>query len=156
MDYLHLIQGKPREDAASVIKEAVQRLKDFAMEYETVVFCILATNRDSNQRGRMKLESGRDTSNIEFSADLFLGLNFTDWETVEKSDDDESGERKKKKPFEVLKRNPNREITLKCLKNRMGTDGESMRLIFDTVHGVFAPASDRTDAPRNSYGSFRG
>ncbi len=156
LDYLHLIQGKPREDAASVIKEAVQRLKDFAMEYETVVFCILATNRDSNQRGRMKLESGRDTSNIEFSADLFLGLNFTDWETVEKSDDDESGDRKKKKPFEVLKRNPNREITLKCLKNRMGTDGESMRLIFDTVHGVFAPASDRTDAPRNSYGSFRG
>ena len=134
LDYLHLIQGEAREDAAATIKRAVMELKRFAVEYNTVVFCILATNRDSNARGKMILESGRDTSNIEFSADLFLGLNFTDWENSKKEE---------KKSFEVLKRQPQREITLKCLKNRMGEDGASMQLLFDTKHGEFTQVDTR-------------
>ena len=147
IDYLHLIQGTEREDAAATIKRAVTELKNFAVNNSTVVFCILATNRDSNARGKMILESGRDTSNIEFSADLFLGLNFTNWETSNK---------KEKKSFETLKQQPQREITLKCLKNRMGEDGASMQLLFDTKHGIFTPVDtihEEVDAWRSRKGT---
>ena len=95
----------------------------------------------------MILESGRDTSNIEFSADLFLGLNFTNWETAKKEE---------KKSFETLKQQPQREITLKCLKNRMGEDGASMQLLFDTKHGIFTPVDtihEEVDAWRSRKGT---
>ena len=77
IDYLQIIRGAPREDAVETIKRAVMAFKSYAVKHNTVVFVIMATNRDSNKTGVVKMESGRDTSAIEYSGDMSLGLSYT-------------------------------------------------------------------------------
>lgn len=77
IDYLQIITGREREDEVATIKRAVASFKRFAMQHNTVVFCIMAHNRATNQSGTVTQESGRDTSALEYSADLQLGLAFT-------------------------------------------------------------------------------
>lgn len=75
VDYLHLISSSKRIDTQELIKQATYTLKNYAKNYNTLVFAIVATNRESNKGGRITLESGRDSSNIEYSADYVLSLN---------------------------------------------------------------------------------
>lgn len=77
LDYLQVITGGPREDKADLIQRAISSLKQYAIQHETVVFAIMAQNRESNRTGISNMESGRDTSNLEYGADLLLGLDFT-------------------------------------------------------------------------------
>lgn len=77
LDYLQVITGGPREDKADLIQRAISNLKGYAIRHNTVVFAIMAQNRESNRTGISSMESGRDTSNLEYGADLLLGLDFT-------------------------------------------------------------------------------
>lgn len=77
IDYLQVITGGPREDKTDLIQRAIGRLKGYAIAHNTCVFAIMANNRESNRTGITSMESGRDTSNIEYGADLLLGLDFT-------------------------------------------------------------------------------
>lgn len=76
VDYLQIIQTD-QKDPVEGIKEIIKTLKDFAIEYNTIVFLILANNRASNKEGRSDMESSRDTSAIEYSGDIMLGLTYT-------------------------------------------------------------------------------
>lgn len=76
VDYLQIIQTDQR-DPVEGIKEIIGTLKKFAIEYNTIVFLILANNRASNKEGRSDMESSRDTSAIEYSGDIMLGLTYT-------------------------------------------------------------------------------
>lgn len=78
IDYLQIIRGGSREDDAALIKRAVASFKQFAIEHNTIVFCIMAHNRASNKSGTVSQESGRDTSAIEYSADLQMGIAYTE------------------------------------------------------------------------------
>lgn len=75
IDYLQLIEADGQDDKAEIIKTALRLLKGYAIKYNTIVFVITAHKRDGG--GASTMESGRDTSNIEYSADLLLGLDFT-------------------------------------------------------------------------------
>lgn len=77
LDYLQLIGGQPREDGTEVIKRAVAALKGYAIKHNTIAFVIMAHNREANKKGETTMESGRDTSALEYSADLQFGLDFT-------------------------------------------------------------------------------
>ena len=66
-----------RPETAEAIKRTLQALKIFAMEYNTVVWLIMANNRTSNKEGYASMDSGRDTSNIEYSGDVMLSLVYT-------------------------------------------------------------------------------
>lgn len=77
LDYMQILSGEPREDAASLIKRAVSGFKSYAVKHNTLVFVIIAHNRDSNSKGTVSMESGRDTSALEYSADLQLALTYT-------------------------------------------------------------------------------
>ena len=66
-----------KPDTAEAIKRTLQALKTFAMEYETIVWLIMANNRTSNKEGYASMDSGRDTSNIEYSGDVMLSLVYT-------------------------------------------------------------------------------
>lgn len=119
LDYLHIVQtvddrGR-EEDPAQAIKRTVTQLKAFAIKYKTVVFAILATNRESNKGGGLGLYSGRDTSNIEYSADMFITLQ-----------DDEEAEQGKYKP-----------LKMRLEKNRLGEAGAGATFRFDAKHGIF-------------------
>ena len=80
IDYLQFI-GKDEDskklDNADFIKKILDELKNFALKYNTVVLVITANNRASNAEGRASMDSGRDTSNIEYSGDVMLSLVYT-------------------------------------------------------------------------------
>ena len=123
IDYLHIIQtldSKGREEEqAQAIKRSVIELKAFAIEFNTIVFAILATNREANRGKELTLYSGRDTSNIEYSADMFL--------TLQQAEDEAAPD-----GMQALK--------LRMEKNRMGEVGNAATFYFDGKHGLFREA----------------
>lgn len=76
VDYLQIIETSQR-DQIEGIKQVISALKGFAIQYNTIVFLVLANNRASNKEGRSDMESSRDTSAIEYSGDVMLGLTYT-------------------------------------------------------------------------------
>lgn len=74
VDYLQRIETAG--DTVEGLKNAMGQLKSFATAYNTIVLLIIANNRASNQSGISTLESGRDTSATEYSADLALGMSY--------------------------------------------------------------------------------
>ena len=152
IDYLQLIDSGER-DAVEGIKSVIFRLKDFAKRNNTVVFVIVANNRASNKSGTVDMESGRDTSTIEYSGDLMLGLSYTAIEDRRKYEcgedskgnpryaeyDLETIRRLKKEAFKAGKPIPSvcSEISLKVLKNRFGEAEQQASLVFDGKHSTF-------------------
>lgn len=122
LDYLQLVSGEPREDVATVIKRAVAGLKTYAVQHNTVVFVIIAHNRDSNRTGNVTMEAGRDTSALEYSADLQLALTYT--ACLKR-------EGQKAKAPEDLTEEEKRRVTLKITKGRFGGAGRQIDLYFN-------------------------
>lgn len=121
LDYLQLVNGNDREDAATVIKRAVAGLKAYAIKHNTLVFVIIAHNRESNKTGAVTMEAGRDTSALEYSADLQLALTYT---LCMKR------EGQKGKAPEDLTDDEKKRVTLKITKGRF-TGGASVDLYFN-------------------------
>lgn len=87
IDYLQFVKddlytldptGKGKKpDTAEAIAEILGTFKAYAMKHSTVVLLIMANNRTANKEGRATMDSGRDTSNIEYSGDIMLSLTYT-------------------------------------------------------------------------------
>jgi replicative DNA helicase len=122
LDYLQIVSGEPREDAANLIKRAVSALKGYAVRHNTLVFVIMAHNRTSNSKGIVTMESGRDTSALEYSADLQLALAYT--ACLKRNGQD-------KKDPEDLTGEERQRLTLVILKGRFGGVGREVDLQFD-------------------------
>ena len=143
IDYLQLIQSEGREDQGETIKKAVAAFKQFAIDYETFVFVIMANNRMSNATGHATMESGRDTSAIEYSADIMLQMTYAvckkyyakkllDFkEAVKPNAIDDLNPQKKK----IARSN----ILLTVAKNRMNEPGGQLLLHFDGAASTFTP-----------------
>ena len=140
LDYLHLITTEKREEQAEILKKAVAMLKNYARQYDTFVLAISANNRNSNSSGIVSLDSGRDTSAIEYSADYQLALNYKAFtEKLQKlngtpykaNDPDDLQELQEQSP---------RQMTLQVLKNRMNAAGGKIFLDFDSANSAFAYA----------------
>ncbi len=132
LDYLQYVTGDQREDAASLIKRAVSSLKSYAVKHNTLVLAIIAHQRASNRTGAVTMESGRDTSALEYSADLQLGLTFTECLKRGKSPDDLTAEERKA-------------ISLKIVKGRFGGIGRTVELFFDGETMTYGLTSDRNE-----------
>ena len=144
IDYLHLIQGDPRDDEVSTLKKAVDRLKSYAIKYDTVVLAILANNRASNKTGSADLESGRDTSAIEYSADMHLGLTYAAILDKKKDEEGQAYTLDKIKELRRKAHNAGEPIPIECRrlaltvnKNRFNPGDASTYLIFDGKHSMF-------------------
>lgn len=123
IDYLQIVRGGSREDDGALIKRAVASFKDFAIRHNTIVFCIMAHNRASNKSGTVSQESGRDTSAIEYSADLQMGIAYT--ECLPK-DNGGSG-----KTIEELTAEERQHKALIITKTRWGKNGATAYLKFN-------------------------
>ena len=77
VDYLQLVdvKGKDEQEALKIVME---RLKEFAIKYGTVVIGVTAHNRESNKSGEVSLYSGRGSSSLEYGADIVMGLAYTE------------------------------------------------------------------------------
>lgn len=140
LDYLQLVQARERQDPQEAIKEAVMTLKKYAIDGHTVACAILAFNRSSNAAGKVTLESGRDTSAIEYSADTLLGLNYAALEDgsneISKLDELQQGE--------LLEDGTRqRRVVLKLLKKRMTEAGKSLELWFDGATATYTPKDNQ-------------
>ena len=150
LDYLQLLTGtsggKP-EDDVSTIKRAVLTFKRYAIENNTIVLLISANNRASMKTGESDIFSGRDTSAIEFSADMHLGIEYR-----------AIGDYKDKKTYEQIKEIKqayfqNKEdriaegeyrkyccqIAVRVNKNRFGEADTRALLFFDGASTTFTP-----------------
>ena len=155
IDYLQLVDSGER-DAIEGMKGVIFKLKDFAKRENTVVFVIIANNRASNKSGTVEMESGRDTSAIEYSGDFMLGLAYTaieDKREYEYTYEGKNGEEKtgkapydletirrlKKEAYEAGKDIPAvcNEVSLKVLKSRFTEAERRANLIFDGKHSTF-------------------
>ena len=154
LDYLHLVTTAQREEQSEIVKKTVAALKNYAIKYDTFVFCISATNRTSNQRGTISLESGRDTSAIEYTADVALSLNYAalhdktklpmprkddDGNVIPGSTEYQVADANNPDHMEYLQRQPIRQMLVQVLKNRMNEPGGKLYLAFDAAHSQFTP-----------------
>ena len=115
LDYLHLIRSAGEETAAT-IQETVKALKYYALEGKTFVIAIAASNRQSNIKGQT-LESARDSSSIEYTADYQIGI-----DTLSSDNPDQ--------------------ILLKILKGRVvNCNPEGIPLTFVKPYNYFKPLS---------------
>jgi len=156
IDYLHLITGKDDKgrdmDSATVIKLAVKRLKDWAVQNDSYVFAIGANNRAANSKGTITLESGRDSSAIEYSADIQLSLNYRALHEKRKINvrhyNEDTGEYEEKEVkatpenpdvMEALQTMEERDMILQTLKSRMIPARGKLYLRFNAGSSTFTP-----------------
>ena len=74
LDYLQYVTGQKGEDKTEVLTRAVKGMKDYAKNHNTIAFCITAQSRAANKSDKADMAAGRDTSNLEYTADLQLQL----------------------------------------------------------------------------------
>lgn len=156
LDYLHLITTDKREDQAEILKKAVAALKGYAIQYDTFVFAISANNRAANTSGIVSLDSGRDTSAIEYSADIQLSLNYAALADRRKKDNGEYYKASNPDDMAELQRgdaNGNREMLVQVLKNRLNAPGGKLYISFNPAASVFYPV-DKYATPPAYYSRF--
>ena len=128
LDYLHLVTAEGQNmDVAELLKLVVKGLKDYAMKYSTICIAISAINRTSN--GRITLSSGRDSSNLEYTADYTLSF---DYAAID------AGQVKIKEVEKIarLQRQPFRRMILRVLKSRHCPPGRKQELQYDAAHNA--------------------
>ena len=171
IDYLQLIEGEAKQEPAEITKRAVKALKDYAIRYNTFVFAIMANNRESNKTGQAAMDSGRDSSALEYSADTLLQLTYRACVVPEEREiyDERTGKYKTKlttlTPAAILEMEDEYErmrlksdIILRVVKKRNGEPGRSMRFRFDGASSRFSSwADDRRNfqiLPKTTYTPF--
>lgn len=134
LDYLHLVTGGDN-DPQERIKHVVKGLKDYAVQYNTFAIAITAINRESMKDGKITLHSGRDSSNLEYTADIQFSLN---WKEVD------AGNVKVMDPVAMnqLKREQYWPMILRSLKNRGEAESKPTYIYFDPAHNVFYGKDD--------------
>lgn len=155
IDYLQLIATTG--DSIEGLKQAIDALKMFAIENNTIIIVITANNRASNNTGITTLESGRDTSAIEYSGDYVLGMSYAAVEdertityTFSNGKTITTGTQKEPLTLPLLRRiiqdaqdygkpipDYCKEISLRVLKTRFGQPQRSVRMRLDGRHSIF-------------------
>lgn len=135
VDYLHLISSRNGIDTQELIKQSVTGLKKYAIDYNTFVIGIVATNRLSNSSGRITLESGRDSSNIEYTADYQLSLNYYDIDNGKISPNDVE-------KVSILQQQEERQMIIRLLKGRFVKSGRSAKVWFNSANNYFCGEDD--------------
>lgn len=130
VDYIHLITSERRAEPSEIIKEAVFALKRYAIAYDTFVLAISASNRSANKGGALALDAGRDSSALEYTADLALSLNYEDVHTGEVSPTDPDA-------MDRIQNETPRRMLMQVLKNRMGAAGSKLYLHFYPAFSLF-------------------
>lgn len=166
LDYLQLLTGKVKdrdEEPVQTIKRAMQTLKGYAIANNTIVFLITANNRESMKSGDSDLNSSRDTSNIEYGADMHLGLVYKALEETEQGGPKDIRElRAMKSRYYDTPQDPQAardfkkyccEFALKVNKNRHGSEGRRAYLYFDGASATFTPLETQQPEPPGMEGA---
>lgn len=133
IDYLHLITSKERIETAELLKRAIIALKTYAIEYNTFVVAVCATNRESSKSGKLGMESVRDSSNLEYTADYHVTLNYTELDKGKGSTTRADIEERLAQAGGTAPR----DMTLRVVKNRFGIPGKTAEVYFKAAYNLF-------------------
>ena len=132
LDYLQIIPTK-RESTKLGIDEVVRKLKKFQRDTNTTFIVISAFNR-MNYAQTVSFESFKESGNIEYTADVVWAMQLDIMNHI-KGGDPVSDSRRK---IEEAKKQQPRQIHLKCLKNRQGTNYDCF-FNYHSAHDYFEP-----------------
>jgi len=134
LDYLQFVRGIKNEQEDIVIKRVNDILKEFVINEDSIAFCIVANNRQSNQtKGESILSSGRSSSDIEYSCDYNFQLNFSEYEHAQENGLKENDLLSVK---ELKRQNP-KEISLTIHKQRFNETGQTIDFTFNGITNTF-------------------
>ena len=117
LDYLQIVPTA-RETAKLGIDDSVRKLKKFQRETNTTFIVISSFNR-TNYTQSVSFESFKESGNIEYTADVVWALQLNVLNSINAANIADA----RKRIDEAKKQQP-RQIQLKCLKNRQGTNYE--------------------------------
>ena len=137
LDYLQIVPTS-RESTKLGIDDSVRKLKKFQRDTNTTFIVISSFNR-TNYAQSVSFESFKESGNIEYTADVVWALQLNLMNNL-KGYNDLSELRKR---IDDAKKQQPRQIQLKCLKNRQGTNYECFFNYF-SAHDYFEPC-DRFD-----------
>ena len=127
IDYLQIIPHS-KDNIKAGIDDTVRKLKKFQRDTNTTFIVISSFNR-TNYAQSVAFESFKESGNIEYTADVVWGLQLN---IMNKTfNRDEIDKAKKQQP---------RQIQLKCLKNRQGTNYDCFFNYF-SAHDYFEPCN---------------
>jgi replicative DNA helicase len=136
VDYLQILQSVDvRMSDKQKVETNVTELKRISRDYNIPLIVISSLNRDS-YLNPISFESFKETGGIEYTADLVLGLQYTNVDII-------TEEKSKIKQREMLKRESlelPRQITLVCLKQRNGQQNFSTGFKFYPHYNYFVEA----------------
>ena len=134
IDYLQLIRDYEKNHQAS-IDENMAKLREIQRKYNMIMFVISSLNRNSYYNIITK-ESFNGSGNIEYSADVMLGMQYKIMNDNSIFDDDKHIN-KKKKMLEEEQLKKVRDIEVVILKNRDGATCKSLFFKYYTEYNVF-------------------
>ena len=138
LDYLQIVPMN-RESTKLGIDEAVRKLKKFQRDTNTTFIVISSFNR-TNYAQSVSFESFKESGNIEYTADVVWALQLNVMNEIKGG---ELVSETRRKIDEAKKRQP-RQIQLKCLKNRQGTNYDCF-FEYHSVHDNFEPCDQFDD-----------
>ena len=128
LDYIQFLQSKDsRDDEMNIVKKTQRILKKYVIDNNSLAFILVANNRQGNQEKQSRIDSGRGTSDLEYSSDYNLQLNFSEWEHNPNS----TMTRK-----DLVQMNP-KKISLTIQKQRFGQSGKTIDFTFNGISNTF-------------------
>ena len=131
LDYLQIVPTS-RESTKLGVDDSVRKLKKFQRDTNTTFIVISSFNR-TNYTQSVSFESFKESGNIEYTADVVWALQLFVLNSINLSNIGDS----RKKIDDAKKKQP-RQIQLKCLKNRQGTNYDCFFNYF-SAHDCFVP-----------------
>ena len=134
LDYLQIIPHD-KDNPKSGIDDIVRKLKNFQRDTNTTFIVISSFNR-TNYTQPVAFESFKESGGIEYSADVVWALQLDILNHIKAGDI--ASVRKK---ISAAKEQQPRQIQLKCLKNRQGSDYHCFFNYF-SAHDYFEPCDE--------------
>ena len=131
LDYLQIVPSS-KESTKLGVDDSVRKLKKFQRDTNSTFIVISSFNRANYTQG-VSFESFKESGNIEYTADVVWALQLFVLNSINPNNIADA-----RKKIDVAKKKQPRQIQLKCLKNRQGTNYDCYFNYF-SAHDYFEP-----------------
>jgi len=145
LDYLQIVPSS-KESTKLGVDDSVRKLKKLQRDTNSTFIVISSFNRANYTQG-VSFESFKESGNIEYTADVVWALQLYILNSINPNNIADS-----RKKIDVAKRQQPRQIQLKCLKNRQGTNYDCFFNYF-SAHDYFEPCQhfDKDNKKENDF-----
>ena len=142
LDYLQIVPSS-KESTKLGVDDSVRKLKKFQRDTNSTFIVISSFNR-ANYTQSVSFESFKESGNIEYTADVVWALQLNILNSINPNNIADS-----RKKIDDAKHQQPRQIQLKCLKNRQGTNYDCFFNYF-SAHDYFEPCDKFKENERSA------